>query len=566
MFINTNKSALNTERMLNRNQGSVATALQRLSSGLRINSAKDDAAGQAISERMTSNIRGLNMTVRNLNDGVSMLQTAEGGLAEVGNMIQRMRELAVYAANTATLSANDTAKIQDEVLELLNEVDHIAKNTKFNGISVLNDSAIFGGIASDDKIALEDGLKRTWLEQSENMITTYLGLTADNVSMQIVYDDSYDGTGGIGAYVSGTLMGDGTGRYENLEMHFDMMDFTSVEIPDATGQFDRLISHEMVHAVMNRTVNMQSMPTWFKEGVAEFLPGADENLNANSGGVLSATVSAWDSSALHYATGYAMVRYMHDEIINNGGNGIEDILADMAATPGKTFAASLATLGAGVGTAGWASEADVRTDFQGASGTAYITALIAGGTLSNADTGAIGGSDADGGGRATTSVTTIPDVDAIDLNPTNFTLAFQALAEGITATQTLSIHAGAGVRETIDVSFGASSLSSLGLDNIDLVEDANQAITKLDAAIGHIANQRAKMGAQQNRLQASISVNSITAENITSSRSRIMDADFAIESANLTKSQIVQQAGMAMLVQAQASSSLALDLLNQSIS
>ena len=134
--INTNIMSLNSQRSLMNSQASMATSLQRLSSGLRINSAKDDAAGLAISERFTAQIRGLEQANRNANDGISMLQTAEGALDEVGNMLQRMRELAVQAAN-GTVSNADKKSLDDEFTELRDEIVRITDTTEFNGTSLL---------------------------------------------------------------------------------------------------------------------------------------------------------------------------------------------------------------------------------------------------------------------------------------------------------------------------------------------------------------------------------------------------------------------------------------------
>lgn len=137
--INTNIASLNSQRNLNTSQTSLATSLQRLSSGLRINSAKDDAAGLAISERMTSQINGLNQAARNANDGISLAQTAEGALGQLGDSLQRMRELAVQSANS-TNSATDRAALQSEVSQLQSEIDRIATQTQFNGLNLLDGS------------------------------------------------------------------------------------------------------------------------------------------------------------------------------------------------------------------------------------------------------------------------------------------------------------------------------------------------------------------------------------------------------------------------------------------
>ena len=136
-IINTNVASLNAQRNLNTSQSALGVSLQRLSSGLRINSAKDDAAGLAISERMTAQVRGLNQAARNAADGISLAQTAEGALGEIGNNLQRIRELAVQSVN-ATNSASDRTALQDEVTALLSEISRVGAQTKFNGTTLID--------------------------------------------------------------------------------------------------------------------------------------------------------------------------------------------------------------------------------------------------------------------------------------------------------------------------------------------------------------------------------------------------------------------------------------------
>ena len=137
--INTNVMSLNAQRNLGKSQGSLAKSMQRLSSGLRINSAKDDAAGLAISDRMTSQIRGLNQAARNANDGISLAQTAEGALQESTNILQRMRELSVQSAND-TNSTSDRTSLNAEVTQLKEELNRIAETTEFNGKKLIDGS------------------------------------------------------------------------------------------------------------------------------------------------------------------------------------------------------------------------------------------------------------------------------------------------------------------------------------------------------------------------------------------------------------------------------------------
>jgi flagellin len=140
MTINTNIVSLNAQRNLNMSQSSLATSMQRLSSGLRVNSAKDDAAGMAIAERMNAQVKGMNVAVRNANDGISLAQTAEGALGKVGDMLQRMRELAVQSAN-ATNSEADRDNLQAEYLQLGEEITRTIDSTKFNGLAILSADA-----------------------------------------------------------------------------------------------------------------------------------------------------------------------------------------------------------------------------------------------------------------------------------------------------------------------------------------------------------------------------------------------------------------------------------------
>src|SRR6185312_10135923 len=138
-IINTNVISMNAQRNLNGSQNALATTLQRLSSGLRINGAKDDAAGLAISERMTSQIRGFNQATRNANDGISMSQTAEGALGEIGNNLQRIRELAVQSRN-ASNSVSDRQALNNEVQQVKSEIDRVASSTSFNGTKLIDGS------------------------------------------------------------------------------------------------------------------------------------------------------------------------------------------------------------------------------------------------------------------------------------------------------------------------------------------------------------------------------------------------------------------------------------------
>jgi flagellin len=200
--INTNLSSLNSSRLLSSSETNLSRAMERLSSGVRINSARDDAAGLAISERMTSQIRGLNQATRNANDGISMLQTADGALASMTSSLQRIRELSIQAANS-TNSASDKKALQEEANQLIQEIERISTTTTFNGDRIFDftGSSVLG---DPDKLAVVYGLQNGWLEQAESQIQEYFGISGDGADMSIELTTFTDGAGGTAARVVGS--------------------------------------------------------------------------------------------------------------------------------------------------------------------------------------------------------------------------------------------------------------------------------------------------------------------------------------------------------------------------
>ncbi len=224
--INTNVMSLNAQRTLDKSQMSMQTSLERLSSGLRINSAKDDAAGLAISERFTSQIRGLNQAIRNANDGISLLQTAEGALGEVADMLQRMRELAVQSSN-GTYNGSDRNSLQDEFRALQQEISRIGSVTEFNSIGLMNSAA---------DVSLQVG----WENGANNVITVDIKLLSAG-----------NGAGGISFAVANTLsIGSNA---------------SAAGARDAIGSIDSAIdniSNLRATLVLSRTVSNLRFATW----------------------------------------------------------------------------------------------------------------------------------------------------------------------------------------------------------------------------------------------------------------------------------------------------------------
>ena len=380
--INTNISSLTAQRNLNSSQSSLATSMQRLSSGLRINSAKDDAAGLAISERMTSQIRGMNQAVRNANDGISLAQTAEGALGEIGNNLQRIRELSVQSSN-ATNSTSDRTAIQAEVTQLTSEIDRVSKQSDFNGTKLLD-----GSFSSQLFQVGANAGQTIGVSKIANSTAGALGnvkFAADRV-----------GAAAAGATAAATVPGSMTGL--------------------------------VLNGVAINTVNYK--------------------------------------------------------------------LTDTAAQVGATTAAAI---NAQMGETGLRATAD-----------------------------------------ATTGAVTLESLKANK----DFTVTAGTLQGGVTAV---------GLGGTADTAVTAAATANFSfLSNVDVtsVKGAQQAMEIVDAALTQVSSSRAELGAVQNRFTSVVTNLQTNSENTSASRSRIQDADFAAETANLSRAQILQQAGTAMVAQA----------------
>jgi flagellin len=450
-IINTNIGSLNAQRNLSLSQASLSTSMQRLSSGLRINSAKDDAAGLAISERMTSQIRGASQAARNANDGISLAQTAEGDLAQIGSNLQRMRELAVQSAN-ATNSASDRAALNGEVQSLSQEIDRAAKNSSFNGNNLLDGSFL----SKDFQVGAN-------------------GSAADRISVSSIASAR---TSALGGYKGVTLTSQSIGTAS------DSLAAQSVTVAGSTVSLGTIANDAKALA---SAIN--------SSGVA----GLSATANATSVGTTAQVASAGTGTITVNGTAIAVTA------TTNASTNRTDAVAAMNAQSAVTGVIATDT-GSGVSLAA----ADGRN----------ITVAF-GGTATNVQFGMAGAN--------TTGATLNVDYQAPagTTGTVAFTGAFTVAATTIASTGT-SIAA-------IDVLSTANSLTAL---------------KSIDVAIGAVNTSRAELGALQNRFTSVVSSLQTTSENMSASRSRIQDADFAQETANLSRSQILQQAGTAMVAQA----------------
>lgn len=463
LTVNTNIASLTAQRNLTASQGDLSTSLERLSSGLRINSAKDDAAGLAISERFTAQIKGLNQGVRNANDGISLAQTAEGALKEVTNNLQRIRELSVQSAN-ATNSSSDRAALQSEVAQLVAEIDRVATKTKFNDIALLD-----GSFTSQ---AFQVGANA-----SETVTVT-----------------------SINSARSSSL-----GQYQGFAL-------TSASIGTATDTAGTLdvtiggVTTSVSAAVANDAKAIADALNAFGQG---FTASANANVVA---GVSMAGISGTASDA---------------DVVTVNGVAINIVNSGVAATNRTRAVEAINAQSAATGVT--AADDGTGVQLTAADGRNITLSFTAGGT---------GGTINDEYGLTTTA-TSGASINVTYKAPTGTT------GNVVFADSNASAFADTNTTNAI----GASGTALSAVD-ISTVSGANTALTAIDAALDTVNSSRSDLGSYQSRFESVVANSMTTSENLAASRSRIMDADFASETANLTKAQIIQQSGIAMLAQA----------------
>lgn len=558
LTVNTNISSSFTRRQLESNNKGLDTSLQRLSTGQRINSAKDDAAGLQISNRLTSQVRGLNVATRNANDAISLLQVAEGALQGVSDALQRVRSLGLQAMNGSN-GASERKALNQEAQQLLQEINRVNETTTFAGRKVF-DQGSFSALGDLDRRAILNGLKGYWLNEAEQLVLNSFGIQGDGASLTVNLDFT-DGAGNVLASVSGT--GGAGGKVNDQVLNIDLADFLPANLPNGGSPpyyNDRIIAHEMVHAIMGRSMNFTALPNWFKEGTAEAIHGADERLSGDTAGGTNtaAIVAAFNaddvSASAGYSGGYAAVRYMHDRIKAAGGEGIKDIMQYLNQNVGSTLNAALTNASNGAFT----GQADFNAKFN-ADASAYVASL----DLTNEDTGAIGGYDADRR-EVRTAQNVLPNQGAGSRLTRGFNVDMPELfnAEGVGGNTLVKFQIGANAYETLEIGFGSFNVDAMALSNLELVDNPGIAVLDIDDALAYIDRQRANMGAVQNRLESTIANLQNVAENAAASRSRIVDTDYAVETANLTSKQIIQQAAQSVLAQANQRPQAVLNLLS----
>jgi flagellin len=480
--INTNVASLNSQRSLNMSQNALATSLQRLSSGLRINSAKDDAAGLAISERMTSQIRGLNQAARNANDGISLAQTAEGALGEIGNNLQRIRELAIQSANS-TNSASDRASLQAEASQLISEITRVSSQTQFNGINLLD-----GSFTSQSFQVGANANQTISVNSIADARSSALGshvLTTNGTAMSTI------ARGDIATLVSG------------VTAESDLTVTTGAGVTSAI------------------TYGASTAGSLTTTGGAREIAAA-LNSAASSLGV---TATASNSTTLASLSAAGTVSF------NLNGTAVSAVIADQNDLSNMVSAINGAQGTTGVVASFTSSSSKSGITLSTTDGRNIVLDTFANSTAGNQTIqfgGAGAGNTLTEGAAATISAVA---TGSVSLSSTKGAISVQ--------------NSNASVFTAIGSSF--TSVAALDLTS---ASGAQNAIAALDSALGQVNVSRGDLGAYQNRFSSAVSNLQTTSENLSASRSRIQDADFAAETANLTRNQILQQAGTAMLAQA----------------
>ncbi len=499
-IINTNTASLNAQRNLNSTQRDSDTALQRLSSGLRINSAKDDAAGLAISERFTSQIDGLNQAIRNANDGISLAQTAEGALGESGNILQRIRELAVQSAN-ATNSASDRRALQSEVNQLKQELERVATTTEFNGLKLLDGSfqaqKFQAGANENQTISVSiEGAKTTDLA---NNTANALNATARVGTGSSLAAGADAGTAnGIGAQVLSV----------------------SSSLGNATVDIDTGDTAAEIAAKINDKIETT--------GVEAKARTTAELFNLGGTGTVSMTISSGGEKAT--------ISAQIDDV-----SDLSPLAREINSAAGKTGITAEVEDGRLIFTQEEGKDILVE-DFSTNAGTA--TASFRGSAEVDGDAVTLSGAPA----------------STTDSSRASGEITFDS-SSSFAVSSSITAAAGSVLdTATANTAVGSTAEDVSGID-ISTFQGATDALAVVDAALETISGIRADLGAAQNRLESTIANLSTTSENLSSARSRIRDADFAAETAELARTQVLQSAGLSVLAQANARPQQVLQLL-----
>ncbi|EAM3733327.1 flagellin FliC [Salmonella enterica] len=492
--INTNSLSLLTQNNLNKSQSSLSSAIERLSSGLRINSAKDDAAGQAIANRFTSNIKGLTQASRNANDGISIAQTTEGALNEINNNLQRVRELSVQATN-GTNSDSDLKSIQDEIQQRLEEIDRVSNQTQFNGVKVLS---------QDNQMKIQVGANdgETITIDLQKIDVKSLGLDGFNVNgpKEATVGDlksSFKNVTGYDTYAVGA------NKYRvDVNSGAVVTDTTAPTVPDkvyvnaANGQLT-------TDDAENNTAVDLFKTTKSTAGTAE----AKAIAGAIKGGKEGDTFD------------YKGVTFTIDTKTDNDGNGKVSTTIN-----GEKVTLTVADITAGAANVDAATLQSSKNVY-----TSVVNGQFTFDDKTKNESAKLSDLEANNAVKGESKITVNGAEYTANAAGDKVTLAGKTMFIDKTAS---------GVSTLINEDAAAAKKST-----------ANP-LASIDSALSKVDAVRSSLGAIQNRFDSAITNLGNTVTNLNSARSRIEDADYATEVSNMSKAQILQQAGTSVLAQA----------------
>ncbi|MEB7712991.1 FliC/FljB family flagellin [Kluyvera cryocrescens] len=570
--INTNSLSLITQNNINKNQSALSSSIERLSSGLRINSAKDDAAGQAIANRFTSNIKGLTQAARNANDGISLAQTTEGALSEINNNLQRVRELTVQAT-TGTNSDSDLASIQDEIKSRLSEIDRVSGQTQFNGVNVLaKDGSMKIQVGANDGQTISIDLKK--------IDSDTLGLNGFNVNGSGTITNKAATVSDV-TRAGGTLQSDG---------YYDVKTTnTALTTADA---FAKLNDGDVVsiNDGANTTAYKYNAATGgFKTDVTITGDQSDTAVTAARKALTDSLVADTGKTVSgSWTTNSGTVKFDTDSdgkitiggvaaYVDSAGNLTTNAAGMTAqATTENLVASASSALGAGgsltfgdttytIGKGTVGSDPDDRT--KDTLGTISYSKSVSKDVVL-ADTKAAGSTtvvDFNSGimnskvtFSAGTSTDTFKDADGAITKTKEYTTSYAVnkdTGEVTVADYAAEDSAGAVVddskyKPTIGATVNLNTAGKLTTDTTSEGTATKDPLAALDAAISSIDKFRSSLGAIQNRLDSAVTNLNNTTTNLSEAQSRIQDADYATEVSNMSKAQIIQQAGNSVLAKA----------------
>ncbi len=539
--INTNSLSLITQNNINKNQSSMSTAIERLSSGLRINSAKDDAAGQAIANRFTSNIKGLTQAARNANDGISVAQTTEGALSEINNNLQRIRELTVQSS-TGTNSESDLNSIQDEIKSRLDEIDRVSGQTQFNGVNVLaKDGSMKIQVGANDGQTITIDLKQ--IDSSTLKLTGFnvngKGETANTAAtlkdmVGLKLDNTGVTTAGVNRYIA------------------DKAVASSADVLNAVAGVDgSKVSTEADVGFGPATAGAPVEYTYHKDTNTYTADSSVDStqlaafLNPEAGGTTAAKVSIGNGTT----TQEQKVIIAKDGSLTAADDGAALYLDDTGnlskTNAGTDNQAKLSDL--------MANSANAKTVITTDKGT--FTSNTAGDGFDGEDISVNASTFANAVKNETYTATvgvTLPSSYTV----TDGTAASAYLVDGKVSKTPAEYFAQAdgtitsGENASTSKSVYVSANGNLTTNTTSKSEATTDPLKALDDAIASIDKFRSSLGAIQNRLDSAVTNLNNTTTNLSEAQSRIQDADYATEVSNMSKAQIIQQAGNSVLAKA----------------